>query len=394
MSTWPRAAVIGGSLGGLTAALVLRDVGCDVHVFERSTAELEARGAGIAVLDATVRYFRERHIVDISDVCTSTAWLRYLNADGSVRHERPHRYLFSSWNTIYRHLLDAFEEQRYHLGAEVRSFAQDDDVVRVALPEVTHVCDLLVCADGINSAAREQLLPDVEPEYAGYVAWRGTVPEAQLSRGSFETLADALTYQLLDGSHILVYPIPNLDGSVEPGQRLANFVWYRNVAHGPALDDLLTDRKGRQRSSSLPPGGVQERHLDETRAFAEAHLAPPIAEVVLSARDPFVQVVFDIAVPRMAFGRVCLIGDAAFAIRPHVAAGTAKAADDAWALGEAVAQAQGDVPDALARWEPGRLELGNQLLQRARRIGNRSQFEGTWDPADPELIFGLHGPGR
>src|SRR5262249_45082165 len=52
----PRVIVVGGSLGGLTAALVLRDTGCDVRVFERSSSALQARGAGIAALDATLRY--------------------------------------------------------------------------------------------------------------------------------------------------------------------------------------------------------------------------------------------------------------------------------------------------------------------------------------------------
>ena len=47
----PSVIVVGGSLGGLTAALVLRDAGCDVRVFERSSSALQARGAGIAALD-------------------------------------------------------------------------------------------------------------------------------------------------------------------------------------------------------------------------------------------------------------------------------------------------------------------------------------------------------
>ena len=94
----------------------------------------------------------------------------------------------------------------------------------------------------------------------------------------------------------------------------------------------------------------------------------------------------------MAFGRVCLIGDAAFVVRPHAAAGTAKAAADAWALADAV-ERDGHVPSALVRWEPGQVALGAQLLERSRRIGRRSQVDGTWVPGDPELIFGLRGPG-
>ncbi|HEV7863546.1 MAG TPA: FAD-dependent monooxygenase, partial [Acidimicrobiia bacterium] len=162
---------------------------------------------------------------------------------------------------------------------------------------------------------------------------------------------------------------------------------------GDDLDELLTDRAGVRHLGSLPPGAVQDRHLAELRASAE-ELAPAIREVVAATAEPFVQVIFDIEVPRMAFGRVCLIGDAAFAVRPHAAAGTAKAAADAWALGEAVAAAGGDVVKALQRWEPGQLELGRQLITRARDIGNRSQFEGTFTPGDPILIFGLYEPGR
>jgi 2,6-dihydroxypyridine 3-monooxygenase len=86
---------MGGSLGGLTAGLVLRDIGCDVQVLERSTEELQARGAGIAVLDATVRYFVERRTLDVEEVCTSAGWIRYLHSDGDIHHERPHRYRFS-----------------------------------------------------------------------------------------------------------------------------------------------------------------------------------------------------------------------------------------------------------------------------------------------------------
>jgi 2,6-dihydroxypyridine 3-monooxygenase len=94
----------------------------------------------------------------------------------------------------------------------------------------------------------------------------------------------------------------------------------------------------------------------------------------------------------MAFGRVCLIGDAAFAVRPHAAAGTAKAASDAWALADALSE-NDDVPAALAKWESGQLDVGQRLLDRTRQIGRRSQVDGTWVAGDPELIFGLHGPG-
>jgi 2,6-dihydroxypyridine 3-monooxygenase len=94
----------------------------------------------------------------------------------------------------------------------------------------------------------------------------------------------------------------------------------------------------------------------------------------------------------MAFGRVCLIGDAAFALRPHAAAGTAKAAEDAWTLGQAVHACAGNVVAALDRWQTGQLTLGRQVLNRARNAGDRSQFENTWRVGDP-LPLGLYQVG-
>jgi 2,6-dihydroxypyridine 3-monooxygenase len=395
----PRVAVMGGSVGGLTAALVLRDAGCDVTVFERSSAALQARGAGIAALEATLRYLTERGGRPVADVCSSTGWIRFLRADGSVRHEQRHRYLFSSWNTIYRSLLELFDPGRYLLGREVTGFSQAGESVRLTLAGGTGTitgaeADLLVCADGVSSLGRARLLPEVKPSYSGYVAWRGTVPERALPAASRELFGDAITYQVLKDSHILVYPIPGLDGALTPGQRLVNFVWYVNVAEGGELDELMTGRDGVRRAVSLPPGAARATAVAALRQAAASELAGPIAAVVTDVAEPFVQVVYDIGVPRMAFGRACLLGDAAFAVRPHAAAGTAKAAADGWALAAALTASGGDVPTALARWERDQLALGRDLLARCREIGDSSQFGGTFRPGDRRLIFGLYGPGN
>jgi len=391
----PRVVVTGGSVGGLTAALVLRDAGCDVTVFERSSAALQARGAGIAALETTLRYLTERGGRRVADVCSSTGWIRFLRADGSVQHEQRHRYLFSSWNTIYRSLLELLDPGRYRLGREVTGFSQDADSVRVTLAGGQSAeAGLLVCADGVSSLARARLLPGVRPSYSGYVAWRGTVPERALTAAARELFGDAITYQVLKDSHILVYPIPGPDGALTVGERLVNFVWYVNVAEGEELDALMTGRDGVRRAVSLPPGAARDEAVSSLRHAAESELAPSIAAVVTDVAEPFVQVVYDIGVPRMAFGRICLLGDAAFAVRPHAAAGTAKAAADGWALAAELTAAGGDVPAALARWERGQLALGRDLLARCREIGDSSQFGGTFRPGDRRLIFGLYGPGN
>jgi len=391
----PRVIVVGGSVGGLTAALVLRDVGCDVRVFERSSTALTARGAGIAALDTTLAYLVRRGGIRASDVCSATEWIRFLNRDGSVQHEQRHRYLFTSWNTIYRSLLGLFDAGRYLLGTEVTDFRQDADTVTVTLASGSRAeADLLVCADGVGSLGRARLAPEAGRSYSGYVAWRGTVPEQDLSPGTRKLLGDAITYQVLPGSHILVYPIPALDGSLSEGERLINTVWYINVPEGAPLDALMTGQDGIRRPVSLPPGAATEQSVAGMRQAAADLLAGPITEVIARTAEPFVQVIYDIEVSRMAFGRTCLVGDAAFAVRPHAAAGTAKAAADGWVLAQELTAHGGDVPAALAAWERRQLALGRSLLARCREIGNSSQFSGTFRPGDPRLIFGLYGPGN
>ena len=77
----------------------------------------------------------------------------------------------------------------------------------------------------------------------------------------------------------------------------------------------------------------------------------------------------------------------------HAAAGTAKAAADGWALAEAL-EKYDSVPEALEVFQRSQLALAKNLLDRTRRVGAKSQFLNTWDPRDPEVIFGLHKPGE
>jgi 2,6-dihydroxypyridine 3-monooxygenase len=384
---------MGGSLGGLTAALLLRDLGCEVDVYERSTSELESRGAGIVVHPMTVRYFSERGGPDINRLSTFAPLRRYLDADGAVVHQHLREYRFTAYNTLYRALLEHLGRERYHLGHAIDKVEAQRDHVRFGFASGGEgEADLVVCADGISSTARSLLAPQVQHHYAGYVAWRGMTAEPALSGATYARLHDAITYVLLPAHHILVYPIPSAQGDVEVGRRLQNFVWYRNV-DADVLGELLTDTRGVRRSLSMPPGVIADRFLDELQAAADRDLPAAVAEVVVRAPQPFVQVVVDAAVSRMVYGRACLIGDGAFTVRPHTAAATAKAAADAWALAGCLAAADGDVDAALAAWEPGQLELGGRLLARARDLGHRSQFGAGWDPRDASVDFGLYGPG-
>lgn len=388
----PRAIVVGGSLGGLTIALLLRDLGWDVHVYERSPKLLMARGVGIVAHPASTRYLVERRGTDLGTMTATSRFVRYVDDRGDIVHEADFEYRFTSFFALYRELLDSFDLARYHLSREVVGFDQESGGVEVRTAGARERCDLLVFADGIHSTGRGLLLPQARRQYAGYVAWRGVVSESDLSADTFSLLHESIIYSLLPSSHILSYPIPNTDGSIEPGRRLINWIWYRNMPAGREVDELMIDRHGRAHDISLPPGAVRQEHLDALHRTADELLAPPLAEMVRKSDGPFVQVVFDVEVGRLAFGRACLIGDAAIVLRPHVAVGTAKAAEAAWRLAEAIEATDHDVVRALRRWEPGQIRLERGVLDRARQAGDRVQFANRWRVGDP-LPFGLYQEG-
>jgi 2,6-dihydroxypyridine 3-monooxygenase len=388
----PRVVVMGGSMGGLTAALVLRKIGCDVDVFERSSALLESRGAGIISHRVTLRYPTEFGSYHLDDLSIRPKSCRYIDNQGKVISEQPCCFRVNSYGALYRALLHCFGPERYHLGKSVTGFRESGEVVTVSFSDGTNrVADLLVCADGINSTARKLMAPTASPEYAGYIAWRGTVGPESTAEETFEMLRESITYFVMPAGHFLSYPILARDRSTGSQKRLINWLWYRNVSKGQELDDLLTDRVGALHDTSLAYNALQEKHIQKLRINAKDFLPPAFTELVLRA-EPFIQAIFDGAIPSMAFGRVCIMGDAAFAARPHCAAGTAKAAEDAWQLGAALTEAGNDVVTALRNWQERQLECGRRLVARAREVGNRLQFKNTW-PVGESLPFGLYESG-
>src|SRR5262249_32652251 len=134
--------------------------------------------------------------------------------------------------------------------------------------------------------------------------------------------------------------------------RRLNWVWYLNTASGDELDRVLTDNDGRRREFSVPQGLVRPDMIEWLHGEARRVLPPWLLRGVEAKGGPFIQTIHALAVPRMAFGRVCVTGDAAFVPRPHTAASTAKAAANALALADCLAVAKGDVVEALRRWEP------------------------------------------
>ncbi|MEZ5102792.1 MAG: FAD-dependent monooxygenase [Thermoleophilia bacterium] len=387
----PRVAVIGGSLGGLTAAALLRDLGCDVDVYERTPEPLAGLGTGVIAQPELVRYLVERRGLDLDAISVSSTEIRHVEAgDGSLRGSSEQAWRFTSYDVLYRGLLDAFGRERYHLGHALVGLDQTDDAVELRFGNDAVVeCDLAVAADGGSSVVRQRLL-DVMPAYAGYVSWRGLVARDAVSDATWEAFDDRFTYGHLPDGHLIAYPIPLLaPGGLEVVGRQLNFQWYWNVPGGAALDELMSDRDGMRRPVSVHHHLLQARVLRELERRARAELCPSFRELLLAAEEPFVTVIADADTPRMALGRVALIGDAAITGRPHTGAGGAKAAADGWALADALAVADGDVPAALAAWEPARLAVGRALLAKVRRMGTALQHGGEFRPGDPANRWGL-----
>lgn len=392
-------AIAGGSIGGLTAGILLHELGHDVHIYERSTNALEGRGAGIVVLPMTERYFTDRGSAlgegqaGAADVAlTLTNW-SYVDESGSIVDEAATYNRFTSWNTLYRALLEVLPGDRYHLSHYVTGCVPTSEGVTVSFEDgESRNCDLLVAADGIASTVRAIVSPHTTTDYAGYVAWRGTVLESDLEPDTAAIFEDAMVYQVLDHAHILAYAIPGPGDSIIPGERALNFVWYRN-APGSEFEELMVDRNGVHRPATMPPGLAQDRFVDELRLDAERLLAPQLRDLVLVCEEPFIQAIFDMAADRFVHGRIALIGDAATALRPHVAAGTAKACADGWALRDHLGTGD-DLGASLADWERQQLDLAQTVAGKSRRMGERAQFESTMVPGDPEWRFGLFGPGN
>jgi 2-polyprenyl-6-methoxyphenol hydroxylase-like FAD-dependent oxidoreductase len=147
------------------------------------------------------------------------------------------------------------------------------------------------------------------------------------------------------------------------------------------LRDLMTDQSGRDHGLAIPPPLIRADVIAAMRRDAVALLPAMIADVIARTEQPLLQAITDLEAPRMAFGRVALLGDAAFVARPHVAAGITKAALDAAALAEELAASPGDISSALARYEAKRLTFGRALVDYSRKLGAASLApDGIRDP--------------
>jgi 2-polyprenyl-6-methoxyphenol hydroxylase-like FAD-dependent oxidoreductase len=363
-----RAIVVGGSLGGLFAACNLLRAGWDVTVVERTAGRLQGRGAGLGVHPPMLQGLLAAGArVDVR-VGVPVAGRVVFARDGSVLAEIAMPQFVTSWARLYSMLSEVFPEERVRRGVALAGFEQDEAGVTARLADGTALrAELLVAADGLRSTVRRQLLPEVEFVYGGYVGWRGLAEEAAFSPAAHAAMFHRFAFAMPEGEHILGYPVPGEDDDLRPGRRRYNWVWYGPVDAARTLPDMLTDADGRLYADGIAPQAIRPDVLARLYRDADASLCAAWTEVVRITELPLFQPIGDLESPRLAFGRVALLGDAAFVARPHVARGAIKAGHDAMALAAALAGAP--VEAALRRYEAERRPAGAALVEESRRLG-------------------------
>ncbi|MGV1010592.1 MAG: FAD-dependent monooxygenase [Dermatophilaceae bacterium] len=354
----PRAtsvAVVGGGIGGLTAALSLLDAGFDVHVFEQAPALAEVGAA----LQVTPNACRVLDGLGLSERLAragsrSLAWRHRRWHDGRTLLLTPlgdevvARFAFPHYQLrradLLRVLLHRLPPDRLHVGHRVAGFQQNADRVRVTFVDGRSVeADLLVGADGIHSVVRTQLFGPQAPHFTGCAAVRALVPVQRLGELSLEATSQVW---MGPGRHLVHY-------FVSAGT-LLNVVAV--IDHDSWTRESWNDRGD--------PGAA-------LAAFEGWH--PQVRRILEAVDDVYVWALLDRApMPRWSSGRVTLLGDACHAMLPFKAQNAAQAIEDAATLTASLADERSDLGSALQRYE--RLRIPRTSRIQALSTQNKTRF--------------------
>lgn len=378
-STNLRIAIVGGGLGGLAAALLLRRAGFEPIVYEQAPALGEV-GAGIVVAPNMVRPLAALGLAERLPefaVRLEAAWEFRRWQDGRVLFVQPMGEeclrLYGA-HCYVAHRADLLALLNAALPAEALKLDQRcvdlRDGAQAAQLRFAHrdgrqtmvEADVVIGADGIHSAVRAAVVPEVEARFSGLCAFRCLVPAAAAPKMA---LRPVQTLWLGAGRHFVHYPIS--------GGRLVNV-----VAIVPA---------GQWRTESWTADGAigdlrQEFEGWDLRVLQLIDSATETKRWALYDRRPLA---------RWSAGRIGLLGDAAHAMLPFFAQGAAQAIEDAVVLVACLRQvAAADVADALRRYESIRRPRASevQLMSRGREVRNHLPDGPAQRERDRELANG------
>ena len=208
--------------------IVLKRLGHNVHILNRNpTSLLHDQGAGITALDNVQEFFHS-HDSSKQPYSITSPNIQFLNRDAEVIKTWDIVLQTTSWNVLYYRLRANFDGLQseycpeslkgaaqgegkavYDPGKTVTDVKNIDELLTVEFDDVNggggrlHT-DLVIAADGPGSKIRQMLQPDLRRNYAGYVAWRGTVLEQEISEESRKVFGDKITYFQMNPGHILL----------------------------------------------------------------------------------------------------------------------------------------------------------------------------------------------
>ncbi|KAH6668042.1 monooxygenase [Halenospora varia] len=408
MATQPENVIIvGGSLAGLFCGLVLKHLGHNVRIFERSpSALLHSQGAGIVFGPPTQEYFAKH--VKVNHPLSITSYMRQtLDRSGHPVHQDHRQQKMVSWDLLYfvlRACFDGLEttycevpprnssngNAKYLYGRKVTNLTQKSDgLLQVEFEDQdgkngVEVADMVFAADGPGSTIRELLLPKVKRKYAGYVAWRGTLLEREATQELKDTFVNNFTFFHGPGTQIIAYLIPGENGSLDPDSRLINWVWYCNYdQNSQEYKDLMTDVDGHFHHFTLPIGKMKPNLWTQQKKHAINVLPHQFAKLVNDTEQAFVQVITDVMSSKVAFfdDRLHLIGDAIAGFRPHTVASTSQAAYDSLLLEKMM---KGEMTEKQMQGEM--MRYARHVAESGVQMGNRSQIETLKGPIEPNTM--------
>ena len=346
-----RAAVVGGGIGGLSAANALAHRGLDVTVFEQA-AVLGEVGAGVFIYPNALRQFERMGLKEpLAAVGAKVgAGSEYYRMDGSVVGQILTTDS-SGWNGLYgMHRADllgvlakAIPPSAIRTGHRCVGFDQNDRVaqLRFANGEIIET-DVVVAADGIQSTLQKYVVAPSVPEYSGSRAYRGLIASEKLPGWRKE----AHQVWMGDGKHFMVFPVRS--------GRLLNYVGFV-----PTEDQTIESWSA-----------IGDR--DELAA-SFAGWDPRVVGLLEKVESCFWWGLYD-RTPLASWtkGRIALLGDAAHAMLPHVGQGANQAIEDGVALAVFLeGRDSSDVAEALRRYESFRRERTGIVQAEARRNGLR-----------------------
>jgi salicylate hydroxylase len=364
-----RVAIIGGGIGGLTAAIALSRAGVEVAVYE-AAAELKEIGAGVALHPNAMKVLRAIGVEgNVREVAGNAPWQVMRNwktgrVIGRTSREQQAASFGITGATVHRaDLLDvlagALPAGLVTLGKRCTGVRPDGDLAVARFADGSEIeADVIVGADGIHSPVRASLFGPDAPRFTGKICYRSVIPTGAV-RGPRPSAEGA---QWL-GPHgtIVLYPLR--------GEELINVVCHYDDAsyrHESWIAECSREE-------------VLERyagwHESLLRLFAASQTWYKWA---LYDRDP---------IPRWTSGRVTVLGDAAHPMLPYLGQGACQAIEDGAVLATALSAEASDPVTGLARYERTRRPRASRVVLTARERGLSNHLTSRWAAWRRDLLI-------